>query len=461
MATSPDSRLRVEIIMRTKFLLAPVLSLSLFGLLPALSGCDSLKEKLGMEEAKKEKKDDDDKKKKDKDEDDEDDDKKEAKSDGSASASGSPSSPSGPLPAAGRAASHLPGDCDVAMTMNVSKILAHPAFAKSVVPALEDALKKVSTSGSDASKADAFLKDTGIGAKSITDVAMCVKDTGGSDPEVSAALAGDIKADSVVPAIEKADASVSSKIKDIDGRKAIVDDEITLGQLADGSIALGTTETLFKGITATNDNAVSKYKLDSGKELAFSVSESLIQKSMSKGGSAPPELKTIKTVSGLLDLSASKLSIRVTTGSADDAKKLESMFNLMKTQMGSQMAGAPPGTADALKNATTKIDGSDLMIESTFPAETVDSLATLLASAIKSGADDVKLPSGGGAAAPADPKAAANPATPATPATPAKTAATPTATTPAKTAAPPPPPPKTATPKPPPTATGKVRTPKK
>lgn len=441
---------------RTKHLLVPILSLSLFGLLPALSGCDSLKEKLGMEEAKKEKKDDDDKKKKDKDEEEDDEDKKEAKGDSSAapSASGAPSS-GGPLPAAGKAASHLPADCDVAMTMNVAKILAHPSFSKSVVPALEDALKKVSTTGDDAAKTDAFLKDTGINAKSFTDVAMCVKDTGADDPAVSAAFAGDIKADSIVPAIEKADASVSSKIKEIDGRKAISDTEVTLGQLSDGTIALGTTEELFKGLSATNDNATAKYKLDTGKELAFSVSESLIQKSMSKGGSAPPELKSIKAVSGVLDLAGSKLSIRVTTGSADEAKKLESLFNLMKTQMGSQMAGAPPGTADALKNATTKIDGSDLWIESTFPAATVDSLATLLADAIKSGADDVKLPSGDGAAKPADPKTAANPTPP------AKTAAAPTATTPAKTvAAPPPPPPKTATPpKPPPPP--KTRTPKK
>jgi hypothetical protein len=439
-------------------LLVPILSLSLFGLLPALSGCDSLKEKLGMEEAKKEKKDDDDKKKKDKDDDDDDDDEKEAKADGSGSpsASGSPSS-GGPLPAAGKAASHLPGDCDVAMTMNVAKILAHPSFSKSVVPALEDALKKVSTSGNDAAKADAFLKDTGINAKSFTDVAMCVKDVGASDG-VSAVLAGDIKADSIVPAIEKADSSVSSKIKDIDGRKAIVDTEVTLGQLGDGTLAFGTTEDLFKALNATGDNAVSKYKLDTGKELAFSVSEALIQKSMSKGGSAPAELKTVKALSGVLDLAAGKLSIRVGTGSADDAKKLESMFNLMKTELGSKMAGAPPGTADALKNATTKIDGSDLWIESTFPSTTVDSLATLLADAIKSGANDVKLPSGDGAAAPADPKAAAPTATP-----PAKTAAAPTATTPPKpTATTPPPPPKataTTPPKPPPPP--KARTPKK
>ncbi len=444
--------------MRTKHLLVPILSLSLFGLLPALSGCDSLKEKLGMEEAKKEKKDDDDKKKKDKDEDEDDDDKKEAKGDGSASpsTSGSPSSPSGPLPAAGKAASHLPGDCEVAMTMNVAKILAHPSFSKSVVPALEDALKKVSTTGNDATKADAFLKDTGINAKSFTDVAMCVKDTDGSKPSISAAFAGDIKADSIVPAIEKADASVSSKVKDIDGRKAISDADVTLGQLSDGTIAIGSSEALFKGLSATGDNAVAKYKLDTGKELAFSVSESLIQKAMSKGGNTPPELKSVKTVSGVLDLAAGKLSIRVGTGSADDAKKLESLFNLMKTELGSKMAGAPPGTADALKNATTKIDGSDLWIESTFPSTTVDSLATLLAEAIKSGANDVKLPSGDGAATPTDPKTAANP----TPATPAKTAAAPTATTPAKTAAtPPPPPPKpTATAAKPPPPPPKART---
>jgi len=441
----------VEIIMRAKHLLVSVLSLSLLGLLPALAGCDSLKEKLGMEEAKKEDKDD--KKKKDKDKDDDEEDDKEAKTDGSAtpSSSGSPSSPSsasGPLPAAGKAASHLPGDCEVAITFNISKVLSHPSFAKSVVPALEEALKKVSSSGSDAAKADTFLKDTGIGVKTFTDMAMCVKEATGGDPKFGIAAAGDLKADSLIPAFEKLDPSVSSKIKDIDGRKAISDSEFTMGQLADGSLGFAAGEDLFKSLGPTNDNATAKYKLDSGKELAFSVSESLVQKSLGSGGGAPPEVKSVKTVSGVLDLAGGKMSIKLGTGSADDAKKLEATVNLLKTQMGSQMAGAPPGTADLLKNATTKVDGSDLWIESAFPATTVDSLATLLAEAIKSGANNVKLPKGDGTAKPADPKAAAPPPPPPPP--PAKTAVA-VPPPPAKTAAPPPPPPaKTATPKPPP-----------
>jgi hypothetical protein len=211
--------------------------------------------------------------------------------------------------------------------------------------------------------------------------------------------------------------------------------------LADGSVGFAAGEDLFKSLAPTNDNATAKYKLDSSKELAFSVSEALVQKGLASGGGAPPEVKSIKTVSGVLDLAGGKMSIKLGTGSADDAKKLEATVNLLKTQMGSQMAGAPPGTAELLKNATTKLDGSDLWVESTFPSSTVDSLATLLAEAIKNGANNVKLPKGDGTAA--------KPADPAAP--PAKTAvATPTA--PAKTAAPPPPPPppKTATPKPPP-----------
>ncbi len=431
--------------MRSKYLLAPVLSLSLLGLLPVLSGCDSLKEKLGME-AKKEEKSDDKKKKKDKDDEEEGDDDKKAEGAASGTASAQPAAGGGSsapanLPGATKSASHLPGDCEVAISFNLGKVLGHPSFSKEVVPALEEALKKATSNGPDGAKADAFLKETGIGVKTFTDMAMCLKDVDAGDPTFAFALAGDLKADVLIPALEKADSSVSSKIKDIDGRKAISDSEVVMGQLADGSVAAAKTEDLFKSMAATNDNAVSKYKLDTGKELSFSVSEALLTKSMAGGGAgAPPELKSVKSLSGALDLAGGKIALRVGTGSADEAKKLESMFNLMKTELGSQMAGAPPGTAEILKGATTKIDGNDLVVESTFPTTTVDSLATLMAQGIKSEADKIKLPSGGAdPAKPADPKAAAAPP-------PAKTAAAPPP--PAKTVAAPPPPPKTAAPPP-------------
>jgi hypothetical protein len=223
------------------------------------------------------------------------------------------------------------------MTMNVAKILAHPSFSKSVVPALEDALKKVSTTGNDATKADAFLKDTGINAKSFTDVAMCVKDTDGSKPSISAAFAGDIKADSIVPAIEKADASVSSKVKDIDGRKAISDADVTLGQLSDGTIAIGSSDALFG---AQRDGRQRRCQVQARHRQRAGVQRVRVahQKAMSKRQHPRAEVGEDRQRRAR---SRRRQAQHPRWHRQRPTPKLESLFNLMKTELGSKMAGAP------------------------------------------------------------------------------------------------------------------------
>jgi hypothetical protein len=418
--------------MRTKtFLASFFVSMSFL-----LTGCDQVKEKLGMADKKEEASKDDDKKdkKKKKSNDEEEDEKPSSSASAATSASAAPSSspaatPSGPI---GQAASHLPGDCDAVVTLNVSKILAHQAFASQVVPALDEALKKASTEGKEAAKVDSFLKATGMSHRNIQDVAVCVKDAS-PEPSFGMVMAGGFQPDSVVPAFEKADPSVTDKIKDLDGRKVVSDAEMTLGQYTDGSIALAKTPEFFKAMTNTGDALTSKYKVDGSKELVLAFPEGSIAKlSNSAGKPLPPELSGLKAMTLTLDLAGNKFVIRAVTTSPDEAKKLEAFITLAKSQGGGAMAGLPPGTADILKNLATRIEGNDLIVEAPIPPEAIQSVATLAAEALrKETSSTLDSMFAGGPADPkkADPKAETKPtATPTATAKPTATAATPTAT---------------------------------
>ena len=407
-----------------------------------LSGCDDIKDKLGMAEKKESasKEDSKDKKDKKKDADDEEEDEKpkagsSASAAAPASASAAPTAPSAPLGAPGKAAAHLPSDCDGVVTLNIAKVLAHPAFASQVVPALDEAMKKASTEGPEAAKVDAFFKETGISPRAFSDIALCIKD-GGSEPLVGFVAAGSITPDSIVPAIEKGDPSAKDKIKDLDGRKVLSDGKFTLGQYSDGSLGFAQTDDMFRAMGGTGDAATAKYRIDGNKEISLVIPEGSIAK-LAKG-QAPAELSSVKSISISLDLTGGKAVVRAATTSADEAKKLEAMFNLLKSEAGGKLAGAPPGTAELLKSATTRVEGNDLVIEAALPADAMSSLATLIAAGLKeeSGAAVDSLFKGDGKTAtktePAKPGTTA--ATPPTKPTATTPTTKPTATTPAATA---------------------------
>ena len=410
-----------------------------------LSGCDDIKDKLGMSEKKEtaSKEDSKDKKEKKKAADDEEEDTDKAKAGSSASAaapastSAAPTAPSAPLGAPGKAAAHLPSDCDAVVTLNIAKVLAHPAFASQVVPALDEAMKKASTEGPDAAKKDAFFKETGISPKAFSDLALCIKD-GGSEPLVGLVAAGSITPDSVVPAIEKGDPSAKDKIKDLDGRKVLSDGKFTLGQYADGSLGFAQSDDMFRAMGSTGDAATAKYRIDGNKEISLVIPEGSIAK-LAKG-QAPAELSAVKSISISLDLTGGKAVVRAATTSADEAKKLEALFTVLKSEAGGKLAGAPPGTAELLKSATSRVEGNDLVIEAALPADAMTSLATLIATGLKeeSGAAVDSLFKGDGKAEaknePAKPGTTAaapatKPTTPTTPTKPTKPTATATAAT--------------------------------
>lgn len=389
-----------------------------------VTGCDDVKDKLGMGDEKKETASKDEKKDKKKKSDDED----ETEEDSSAkpAASGAPSTaPAAPAPAAGplgapgKAGTHLPADCDAVATINLSKILAHQAFAAQVVPAIDEAMKKATTEGPNAAKVDGFLKDTGINPKAVSDIAVCIKNAQ-PEPHFGIIIAGSFTADSLVPALEKANPEeFKGKVKDVDGRKVAENDGVMLGQLSDSSIALAVGEAFYKSLAATGDNATSKYKLDGGKELMVSIPEG----SVAKFAEGQAELQNVKGATISLDLTASKFMARIITTSPEEAKKLDALITLAKSQAGSDMAGLPPGVPEILKGLTTKVEGNDLLVEAALPADSINGLASMIAAAMKEQSNSAVAD-----IFPADPKAAATPTKPGTTTTPKPTTTTTTRT---------------------------------
>lgn len=352
-----------------------------------VAGCDDMKDKLGMGDKKESASKDDEKKDKKKKGDDE----ESADDEGSAkpAASGTPTAaptaasptptPAGPLGAPGKAGSHLPADCDAVATVNLAKILAHQAFASQVVPAIDEAMKKATTEGKDAAKVDAFLKETGINPKSVSDIAVCIKNAS-PEPVFGIIIAGSFTADALIPALEKAGPEeFKGKVKEVDGRKVVSDDEATIGQYSDASIGVAASTDMWKALSSTGDNATSKYKLDGNKEIMISLPDGAI----SKFANGDPQFANVKAATISLDLAGSKFVARVVTTSPDEAKKLDALITLAKTQAGKDMAGLPPGTAELLKALTTRVEGNDLVVEASIPAESINGLATMLAAAMK------------------------------------------------------------------------------
>ncbi len=214
-------------------------------------GCGSDAKKDKDESAESDKSDKKDKKKDEKEKD------KGEKASGSATAAATAAPGGGttaPAAVAGSAFSHLPGDCQVAVTMDLGKTLAHPAFQKEVAPLLEEIVSAPSPKDEDFKKFQAFVQKTGTSPKSVKTVGICVKGiSAGNEGDWGFVLGGDFKPDSIVAAREE-HKDAKDKVIDVDGRKALTSDKATVGQFGDASIGLAKTLDIFKSLAGTNES---------------------------------------------------------------------------------------------------------------------------------------------------------------------------------------------------------------
>ncbi len=306
-----------------------------------------------------------------------------AKADGTAAPSGAATAAPAPVAAGdAKAAAHLPSDCEIGVHFQVGKLISNAAFQKDVVPSLDEMLATEKPKDKDFADFQGFMKDAGLDwKKSIQDVAVCVTSLEKS-PQWALAIGGDIKPDSILPALEKHQGKSKLEPIDVGGVKGLGDKKGSIVQLSDGTIVFSETKDFLAKLVPSGDGA-SKLKLDLGKELSFAVSEAGMKAAFATGKKAPDEFQAIQHVEGSIDLGSGKAVVRLATGSAEAAKKLDALLTLMKSQFEKQAAGNKFGEADALKGTTSKIEGNDVLIESAIPAGTLDKAAAALGEQLK------------------------------------------------------------------------------
>ena len=276
---------------------------------------------------------------------------------------------------------HLPADCDVVARIDISKLLAQPAMAKDVVPLLDQIAKKPDAKSPDFKAFQGFLTETGIDLKSsFKSAALCVRNVA-AQPKFSFVVAGDLKPETIVAAMEKAPMKGKKPtVVDIDGRKAISDVKFTMGQAADGALVFSDDKALFQASTPTADNYQSKYALPLVGDFSLAVADNLAKTMVGKDKSAPKEFGAVGRITATLDLAGSKAMAKLTCATAEDATKLNAMLILMKDQF-KQKLGAKSqfGEGKALESATSKVEGNDVLIELTLPGELMEQSAKMTA----------------------------------------------------------------------------------
>lgn len=346
-----------------------------------LGGCDKLKELTGdsKSQAKKDDDDDDDDKKKQKKKKD----KETEKDDGNSAKADNTAGPSSPVVASGSASSaHMPSGCQVVITANLAKLMAHPAVEKEIVPLLEEILANPAPKNNGTKKLQEFMKVTGISLKNIHNAAFCAiaftPGTGGDS--FAMAVGGDIKPDSIIPALEKSNLGFNPI--EVDGRKALSGkDGEAGGQFADGVVGLATSVEIYKAMSAPGA-AGAAHRIDPSRELSFSLSEGLLKKSLRDDKKTPEPMKAVKTASGFIDLTGGKAEARLVTGSPDEAKKLDGLVALLAGEFEKDQK---PGSLEELlfKTVKSRVEGNDVVIELPIPELMLTQGAALLAAELK------------------------------------------------------------------------------
>jgi hypothetical protein len=273
--------------------------------------------------------------------------------------------PTAPAGAAGAALSHLSDDCQIAAHIDLGQLIANPSFQKEIVPGLDDVLATESKD-KDFGKFQAFLKEAGLDyKKSIHDVAICVGDVKNAEHSWSVIIGTDMKPDTLAPAMGKE--AKKGAVEDLDGHKVFVAEKVTIGQ-GDGVVIIAADKDMYKKTLAAK--GASAFTIDASKYLAFEVRENAMKSLLTLDPKTPDQLKGLKAVKGGSDLASLKTELVGECNTPDDAKNLEAFVTLMKGELAKKAAGSPG--ADVLKSLTSKVDGSNVVVEITTPQDSFD-----------------------------------------------------------------------------------------
>lgn len=298
-----------------------------------------------------------------------------------------------PAKQASAAYKHVPQGCDVVVRANVAQMMDVPAVKTHLLPVLEEMQLSAATDP-DARDADELLSSAGIDAKKdLKDVAVCVKGVSlpKSQQKVLLVLGGDLRPETVVAAWEKVDRRTAERpaVTRSDGRavgRARMQDGDTIiaGQAADAAIVLTNDEGLFAGAVKESSAYQTDYALPVTSEASVSVGPAVMRDAVAGGGPNPflRDLNAITRIVGTASLAEARLELRLGTSSAQAAKGLLDVYNLvfgpmLKQQIGGLKEKAPG--ADVLAKAQPRIDGTDFVLSAQGTSADVEAAAKELA----------------------------------------------------------------------------------
>lgn len=287
---------------------------------------------------------------------------------------------------------HLPPGCEVVVRANVAQMLDVPAVKAHLVPVLDE-MQASGAAEPNARALEELTRASGIDLKrDVKDVAVCVKGAHlpKSQQKVLLVLGGDLRPETLVPALEQvkprsADRSVVTKS---DGRLVLratrQGDNLIAGQAADAAIVLANDESLFAGALGDSAAHRTEYGIPTAPETAIIVGPAVVREAMSGGGANPflKDLNAITRIVGTASLAEARVELRLVTTSAQAAKSLVDVYNLvlgpmLKQQLGGA-AGKAPG-ANVLANAQPRIDGNDFVLSAQGTSADVEAAARELA----------------------------------------------------------------------------------
>ena len=268
----------------------------------------------------------------------------------------------------GTASSHVPAGCEVAARFDIKKTLEQDKIGKVLV----DALSKIQSEPKDADqkKAVAALKTMEIDlTKDVHEVALCVNDVlqakGNDPPPFMLLVSGNIKKDSLIPALKEQDAKVTDTevagIKAVKGEK----EEIIMGQSDDGVVIVAHGKDGFEKAVKAQGEGMKEHAIPADKSSALVVKGSLIQEALKKQKQNPLEAHT-GNIEGLViywDIDAMKTEIRAKMTSEKAAIEFGGALKMILTELSKPNPRNPfAGVATALSKAKIDNDGNDTTI---------------------------------------------------------------------------------------------------
>jgi hypothetical protein len=279
---------------------------------------------------------------------------------------------------------HLPDDCEIVAHMDVKGLMETPAVKKHVVPALDEAVKK----DPESDKLAAFFRSAQLNPKKdLHGAVVCMKNLGGSEPDVLVVIGGNIRPGKVISALEKhADPDEFNKPTTIDGMKVIEakDEPVMIAQADDGAILFSNQKSLLKSGRKTS-SAWKKYELPLNEQMSVVMTKDAAQAMNKLAGPGNPlgnSASSLGRGEASLSLDTGKISIKFDVGSDSDAKEMADSINqlLKMAKDGPAMGG---DEKEFVESVQIQAEGNVLSGTATLPKKMIEEAAEEFAEGVE------------------------------------------------------------------------------